>query len=40
MNCLLMNVMLLVCILFIETSLHKLVVMFTEFSFRLGTSKV
>jgi hypothetical protein len=40
MTCALVNVMLLVCILFIDTSLHKPVVMFTEFSFRLGTSEV
>jgi hypothetical protein len=30
--------MLLVRVLFIDTSLHKPMVMFTEFSFRLGTS--
>jgi hypothetical protein len=40
MTCALVSVMLLVRILFIDTSLHKLVVMFTEFSFRLGTSEV
>jgi hypothetical protein len=40
MTCALVSEMLLVCILFIDTSLHKPVVMFTEFSFRLGTSKV
>jgi hypothetical protein len=40
MICALVSVMLLVRILFIDTSLHKPVVMFTEFSFRLGTSKV
>jgi hypothetical protein len=38
--CALVNVMLLVRILFIDTSLHKHVVMFTEFNFRLGTSEV
>jgi hypothetical protein len=38
--CALVNVMLLVRILIIDTSLHKPVVMFTEFSFRLGTSEV
>ena len=38
--CALLNVMLLVCILIIDTSLHKPVVMFTEFSFHLGTSEV
>jgi hypothetical protein len=38
--CALVNVMLLVRILFIDTSLYKPVVMFTEFSFRLGTSEV
>jgi hypothetical protein len=31
--------MLLVRILFIDTSLHKLVVMFTEFSFSLGDKR-
>jgi hypothetical protein len=36
----LVSVMLLVRILFIDTSLHKPVVMFTEFSFCLGTSEV
>ena len=40
MICVLINVMLLVRILFIDTSLHKPVVLFTEFSFRLGTSEV
>jgi hypothetical protein len=40
MTCALVNVMLLVRILFIDTSLHKPVFMFTEFSFRLGTSEV
>jgi hypothetical protein len=40
MTCALVSVMLLVCILFIDTSLHKHVAMFTEFGFRLGTSKV
>jgi len=40
MTCVLINVMLLVRILFIDTSLHKPVVLFTEFSFRLGTSEV
>jgi hypothetical protein len=40
MTCVLVSVMLLVRILFIDTSLHKPVVMFTEFSFRLGTSEV
>jgi hypothetical protein len=40
MTCALVSVMLLVCILFIDTSLHKPVGMFTEFSFRLGTSEV
>jgi hypothetical protein len=40
MICALVSVMLLVRILFIDTSLHKPVVMFTEFSFRLGTSEV
>jgi hypothetical protein len=39
-TCALVNVMLLVRILIIDTSLHKPVVMFTEFSFRLGTSKI
>jgi hypothetical protein len=39
-TCALVNVMLLVRILIIDTSLHKHVVMFTEFSFRLGTSEV
>jgi hypothetical protein len=39
-TCALVNVMLLVCILIIDTSLHKPMVMFTEFSFRLGTSEV
>jgi C4-dicarboxylate transporter len=40
MTCVLVSVMLLVRILFIDTSLHKHVVIFTKFSFRLGTSKV
>jgi C4-dicarboxylate transporter len=40
MTCVLVSVMLLVCILFIDTSLHKPVVMFTQFTFRLGTSEV
>jgi hypothetical protein len=40
MTCSLVSVMLLVRILFIDTSLHKPVVMFTEFSFHLGTSEV
>jgi hypothetical protein len=40
MTCALVSVMLLVRMLFIDTSLHKPVVMFTEFSFRLGTSEV
>jgi hypothetical protein len=40
MTCVLINVTLLVRILFIDTSLHKPVVVFTEFSFRLGTSEV
>ena len=40
MTCVSMNVMLLVRILFIDALLHKLVVMFTELSFRLGTSEV
>jgi hypothetical protein len=40
MTCALVSVMLLVRILFIDTSLHKPVVMFTEFSFCLGTSEV
>jgi hypothetical protein len=40
MTCALVSVMLLVRILIIDTSLHKPVVMFTEFSFRLGTSNV
>ena len=35
-----MLVMLLVRILFIDTSLHKPEVRFTKFSFRLGTSEV
>ena len=35
-----MNVMLLVRILFIDTSLYKPVVWFTELSFRLGTGEV
>jgi hypothetical protein len=39
-TCALVNVMILVRILIIDTSLHKPVVMFTEFSFRLGTSEV
>jgi hypothetical protein len=38
--CALVNVMLLVRILIIDTSLHKPVVMFSEFSFLLGTSEV
>jgi hypothetical protein len=40
MTCALVGVMLLVSILFIDTSLHKPVVMFIEFSFCLGTSEV
>ena len=40
MTCALVSVMLLVRILFIDTSLHKPVVWFTKFSFRLGTSEV
>jgi hypothetical protein len=40
MTCALVSVMLLVRILFIDTLLHKHVVIFTEFSFRLGTSEV
>jgi hypothetical protein len=40
MTCVLINMMLLVRILFIDTSLDKPVVVFTEFSFRLGTSEV
>jgi hypothetical protein len=40
MTCALVSVMLLVRILFIDTLLHKHVVMFTEFSFCLGTSEV
>ena len=40
MSCALVSVMLLVRILFIDTSLHKPVVWFTKFSFRLGTSEV
>jgi hypothetical protein len=40
MTCVLVSVMLLVRILFIDTSLHKPMVMFTEFSFCLGTSEV
>jgi hypothetical protein len=40
MTCVLVSVMLLVRIFFIDTSLHKPVAVFTEFSFRLGTSKV
>jgi hypothetical protein len=40
MTCALVSVMLLVRILFIDTSLHKSMVLFTEFSFRLGTSEV
>jgi hypothetical protein len=39
MTCVLINVMLLVHILFIDTSLHKPVVMFTEFSFPLGDKR-
>jgi hypothetical protein len=39
-TCALVDVMLFVRILFIDTSLHKPVVMFTEFSFRSGTSEV
>jgi hypothetical protein len=39
-TCALVSVMLLVRILFIDASLHKPVVMFTEFNFRLGTSEV
>jgi hypothetical protein len=38
--CALVNVMLLVPILIIDTSLYKPVVLFTEFSFYLGTSEV
>ena len=40
MTCALVSVMLLVRILFIDTSLHKPVVWFTKLSFRLGTSEV
>ena len=40
MTCVLVSVMLFVRILFIDTSLHKPVVWFTKFSFRLGTSEV
>jgi hypothetical protein len=40
MTCVLVNVMLLISIFFIDTSLHKPMVMFTEFSFRLGISEV
>jgi hypothetical protein len=40
MICALVSVMLLVRIFFIDTSLHKPMVMFTEFSFCLGTSEV
>jgi hypothetical protein len=40
MTCALVSVMLLVRILLIDTSLHKSMVMFAEFSFRLGTSEV
>jgi hypothetical protein len=40
MTCVLASVMLLVCILFIDTSLHEPVVVFAEFSFRLGRSEV
>jgi hypothetical protein len=40
MTCAMVSVILLVRILFLDTSLHKPVVMFTEFSFRLGTSEV
>jgi hypothetical protein len=39
MNCALVNVMLLVRILIIDTSLHKPVVMFTEFSFAWGQAR-
>jgi hypothetical protein len=39
-TCALVNVMLLIRILFIDTSLHKPVVMFTEFSFCLGIGEV
>jgi hypothetical protein len=39
-TCVLINVMLLAHILFIDTSLHKPVVVFTEFSFCLATSEV
>ena len=40
MSWVLVSVMLLVRILFIDTSLHKPVILFTEFIFRLGTSEV
>jgi hypothetical protein len=40
MTCALVSVMLLVCILFIDTLLHKPVVLFTKFIFCLGTSEV
>jgi hypothetical protein len=40
MTCALVSVMRLARILFIDTSLHKPVVMFIEFNFRLGTSEV
>ena len=40
MTCALISVMLLVHILFIDTSLHKSVDWFTKLSFRLGTSEV
>ena len=39
MTCVLINVMLLVRILFIDTSLHKPVVLFTEFSFAWGQAR-
>ena len=39
MSCVMVSVMLLVRILFIDTSLHKPAYMFTELSFRLGTSE-
>ena len=39
MSCAMVSVMLLVRIIFIDTSLHKPVDMFTELSFRLGTSE-
>src|SRR3954463_550949 len=40
LSCLLVSVMLLVRIIFIDTSLHKPVDMFTELSFLLGTIEV